>query len=281
MRRQTDAEVERILELTAMGWSNKTFRVIGCTEHLDGSLSVILREEQSADWADLAAGEYNTPSAVTVPTNAVPRPDVPSGFAISVLTGQLQFSWTPGEHRVTGGRFQIFDSSGSAISSNDFSLLLDDAKPGVSVARADVSTRFYWLRDLAPDSAGSFGGFCPASFGLAGVPGATATNSLRILSANGTYKVSGGPNITTDAGAVSVTAAGGTPASYSYAWSQSSGSVMSVLGVNSSKPRFTSSGFANPESRVGYWRCAVSDATNSVSSPVINVEFLRDNEHGA
>lgn len=89
----------------AFGFVLKTFRVVTCTELLDGSIQVVLREEQSADWADLAAVDYNVPSTVTVPTNVSSNPFGRTVFTTSEAVPDPEFIYPPG---------------GSSISSLDF-----------------------------------------------------------------------------------------------------------------------------------------------------------------
>lgn len=49
------------------GWSTKTFRCVGFESNPDGSVDATFAEEQSTDWIDLSAGEYNAASIAGLP----------------------------------------------------------------------------------------------------------------------------------------------------------------------------------------------------------------------
>lgn len=50
-----------------LGWSAKTFRVVGIDVNPDGSMDCVFTEEQSTDWTDMTSGEYNNESKQPLP----------------------------------------------------------------------------------------------------------------------------------------------------------------------------------------------------------------------
>lgn len=63
-----------------LGWSSKTFRAVGIDMNPDGSMDCVFAEEQSGDWTDLDAADYNAPSDSPLPT--------PNATTITAFRGQ-------------------------------------------------------------------------------------------------------------------------------------------------------------------------------------------------
>lgn len=76
-----------------LGWSSKTFRVAASTPNPDGSIELALLEEQSTDWADLVAADYDAPSTSTLPTTNPTAPSAPQNFTVTPEYGYLQFAF--------------------------------------------------------------------------------------------------------------------------------------------------------------------------------------------
>lgn len=77
-----------------LGWETKTFRVVGIDMNPDGSMDCVFSEEQSTDWTDLAAGDYNAPSTAPLPAVNDPVYVVAPGAlqmmtSVSCLTAQV------------------------------------------------------------------------------------------------------------------------------------------------------------------------------------------------
>lgn len=66
-----------------LGWSSKTFRVVGIDINPDGSMDCVFTEEQSTDWTDMEASEYDAPSVAELP-------EVNGPFLPTVYTSQME-----------------------------------------------------------------------------------------------------------------------------------------------------------------------------------------------
>lgn len=78
-----------------LGWSSKTFRAVGIDMNPDGSMDCVFAEEQSGDWTDLDAADYNAPSDSPLPPANATQPTEPTSFsATPQINGTLLFEWT-------------------------------------------------------------------------------------------------------------------------------------------------------------------------------------------
>lgn len=104
-----------IIVFDHLGWSSKTFRVVGVDLNPDGSMDCVFSEEQSADWTDMTSGEYNGPSTATLPPTNDPVYLVPPGAlqlttVVSCLTAQV-FSGAGAIHASELARIDINPAS--------------------------------------------------------------------------------------------------------------------------------------------------------------------------
>jgi len=76
-----------------LGWSSKTFRIAASTPNPDGSIELALLEEQSTDWADLVAADYDAPSTSSLPATNPTAPSAPQNFTVTPEYGYLQFAF--------------------------------------------------------------------------------------------------------------------------------------------------------------------------------------------
>jgi hypothetical protein len=75
-----------------LGWASKTFRCVGIELNVDGSVDGTFAEEQSGDWTDLAASDYNGPSTVALPAINVTTPSELTSFtAVPQINGTILF----------------------------------------------------------------------------------------------------------------------------------------------------------------------------------------------
>jgi hypothetical protein len=145
-----------------LGWVSKIMRIRSMDLLPDGSVNVGLVEEQSADWDDLLAAEYNAPSSSTVPGT---NPTVPSEAILSVtnsVNGTIRFLIADPVVRPLGTRFQIIRSS---ISSNASvgTIIYDGLTQNVDLPAAP-GTFFYYSRAYANSY---FSPYSPNTIGLA------------------------------------------------------------------------------------------------------------------
>lgn len=157
-----------------LGWSSKTFRCTGMDLHADGSMDGVFLEEQSGDWTDLDAAEYNTQSTTPLPGSNVTRPSEPQGFsAVSQVNGTILFSWTRPVIQPLGTRFQIIRSTAFNDPSVGTVIWDGDASPVPLVV--PTSRHWYYVRATA-NSLNS--PYQPNTLGLLGEPGFEADNTF-------------------------------------------------------------------------------------------------------
>jgi hypothetical protein len=133
------------VNFSAFGWSLKTFRVIAATDNMDGSLSVTLKEEQSTDWTDMVAGDYNTPSTAVVPVNVPPIP------VISDLTARgsdevISFDWNVSSneyHEIT--KYRMMEGSSKFPYSAAVPVWEGVGAKMAAVSRVSDLAGYFWL----------------------------------------------------------------------------------------------------------------------------------------
>lgn len=97
-----------------LGWVSKLMRIRTMSLNPDGSVDIGLVEEQSADWTDLAAGEYNAPSSSTIPAT---NPTTPTEAILSitnVVAGTIRFSMATPTVKPIGTQYRIIRSTVSS-----------------------------------------------------------------------------------------------------------------------------------------------------------------------
>lgn len=151
---------------TAFGFLLKAFRVVTCTELMDGSIQVVLREEQSTDRTDLIAGDYNTPSSFAVPVNTEPVPTI-SGFGAAPLDAAIGFNWNVSSniyHYTT--KYRILEYSSKFPYDNASPIWEGVGAKNVTLTRSSDRAGFFWL-DARVNSTRTF---TPDTFGLLSAP---------------------------------------------------------------------------------------------------------------
>lgn len=94
-----------------LGWASKIMRIRSMDLLPDGSVNVGFVEEQSADWTDLASGEYNAPSSSTVPGT---NPTSPSEATLSIanaVNGTIRFVMSTPIVKPIGTQYRIIRTS--------------------------------------------------------------------------------------------------------------------------------------------------------------------------
>jgi hypothetical protein len=154
------------LNFEELGWVSKLHRIRSMDLNSNGAVTIAVAEEQEADWADLAASEYNAPSISQLPATNPTTPTQPQGLTIvENVNGTLTFKITPPAVIPRLTEYQIFRFVGSAYSSSNTVIY-----QGV-VLNADVLTpnslHYYAVRAVSNSYAGPL---YPNSFGTAALP---------------------------------------------------------------------------------------------------------------
>jgi hypothetical protein len=149
-----------------LGWVSKLHRIRSMDLNSNGSVYVAIAEEQEADWADLAASEYNSPSVSQLPATNPTTPTQPQGLTIvENVNGTLTFKITPPAVIPRNTEYQILRFVGSAYSSAATVIWQGDALN--TDVLAPNSLHYYAVRGVS----NSFNGPpYPNSFGIAALP---------------------------------------------------------------------------------------------------------------
>lgn len=160
------------------GWSSKTFRVLSMDNAPDGSVDVALVEDGSAGYTDLAEGEYTVPTTAPTIDPGATFPTVAGTLVATPGAGRIDFAWDEGEGALDGQTYRVLESVNSYDPSSA-SEVWRGLGFNATVAKTDVTTRFYWVQGQV----GSYYGlYSPSSWGLP-----AAANSLSADGTPGTY----------------------------------------------------------------------------------------------
>jgi hypothetical protein len=158
-----------------LGWSSKTFRAVGIDMNPDGSMDCVFAEEQSGDWTDLDAADYNTNSTSPLPAPNVTAPTEPTSFsATPQINGTILFDWGRPIVRPLGTEFQIIRSTNSANAAVGTIVWQGTANPVPLVM--PVSAHWYWVRSVANSQ---FSPYTPNTFGTLAIPRLEADQTLQ------------------------------------------------------------------------------------------------------
>jgi hypothetical protein len=133
-----------------LGWSGKTFTVASCVPQPDGSVAVVLQEEQDSDWTDLLSAEYGSPSIGTPPTTNPTTPSALPLFNITELLGTMQFDLGEPVIRPYGTRYQILRSVATLAvpTSTDVTTVIWEGIANRVVLPGDMRS-YYWYHGRA------------------------------------------------------------------------------------------------------------------------------------
>lgn len=258
-----------------LGWAAKVFRVTASTINMDGSLSVVLREEQAADWADLLASEYNVRSDIALPTLTATAPTVPVGFGLTAIGNQITFAWSPSSVAPEGVQYQILQYPGSLSDAASKALIWEGAALSKLIAFSASSP--YWFQGRARVGS-NYSAYTPNTFGVKGSPAYAAPSS------SGTWDFSASPSALSvtlySSAGVSGYASGivvNTAATPVFSWTNPGSVSVTIAYPGSSSTYFSVLGLALYEDRVGTFYCNVADGAH-VSSKGVVVEFYHDKD---
>lgn len=148
----------------SIGWASKTFRVTAVDMNVDASLDVVLLEEQSSDWTDLASGDYGTPSTMALPAINPTIPSEPRNLAAYGLAGSILFDWDDSIIRPVGTRYRVF----MGTSNYPIGTQIWDGDVTKAVINCDsVFPRYFFVQAYAGDQDGPF---APSTYGIGATP---------------------------------------------------------------------------------------------------------------
>lgn len=176
-----------------LGWASKTFRAVGIDMNPDGSMDCVFAEEQSGDWTDLDATDYNSLSDSLLPAPNATLPTEPTSFtATPQVNGTILFSWGRPIVQPAGTEFQIIRSTNSANAAVGTVMWRGVANPVPLVM--PTSRHWYYIQAVANSA---FSPYQPNTFGLLGEPLGEADNTdfrtliadpeVRLSSINGRF----------------------------------------------------------------------------------------------
>lgn len=245
-------------------WSNKTFRVAGCTTNPDGSFDVSLSEEQASDWNDLATAEYNNPSAAVIPTTKGTTPSTPGGFAIEVVNGTISFDWSAPAVLPRNTHYRIMTYTGSLSAVNSKQVLWQGDATHAVIQTTNNSPFYAQVQAYAGSD---FSPYNPNTFGLQVIPNysnipAPASSWVAYLSGT-----AGKAGTTTPLSAGPLTAVVVSPTAPVYSWTLTSSPTGSItLAPSAGVPSVSFIGSMAPGvSYAGLANCHIVDGTNVAS----------------
>lgn len=145
-----------------LGWSSKTFRAVSLSLRADGAVDAVFAEEQSGDWTDLVAGDYNTQSITALPAQNATTPSEPTSLsAVEQINGTILFTLGTPIIRPMGSQYQIIRSTNSADAS--VGTVVYQGNDNVVQLVMPTSRHWYYSRS-AVNSLVS--GYQPNTFGL-------------------------------------------------------------------------------------------------------------------
>ncbi|CAB4165426.1 hypothetical protein UFOVP820_46 [uncultured Caudovirales phage] len=269
------------LDWAEVGYNDKTMRLVSYTLNPDGTVDVILAEEQSTDWTDMASGEYNSISIATF-TTTTPKPDAPAALNVSGDYNAIQVNWTlvtsstplPNQSaELWEGNSQYLDAS--------YSLVWEGS--GQSVTRPKDTASYYYYRVRHKIPGGYYSDYVPSTGGTVG--NALANPSGGAFAITGiTGSVSALPNSTpSQKWYLKLNVANPANASsVGYRWEVFSSDVSSATkpwsatNITSQMATFQMGGLVNGDTYTIYVRGFASDTTPSSKSIDTAIEFTRD-----
>jgi hypothetical protein len=157
-----------------LGWSSKTFRCVGNDIHEDGSFDSVFMEEQSGDWTDMDAADYNNESTATLPAQNATTPSEPTSLSLRTnINGTILFSWTPPVVNPLGTEVQIIMATNCNNAAVGTTIWQGAYRPVALVV--PTSPHWYWARAITPQ--GEVSAYSPNTFGILGFPRAEADNT--------------------------------------------------------------------------------------------------------
>jgi hypothetical protein len=261
-----------------LGWSSKTFRVMGTTLYTDGSQQVTLSEEQSTDWADLTSSEYNSNAGgavVALPTLSATAPSAPQNFSLTAIGNQLGFSWESPLIAPIGLQYELYAYPGSLSAANSKVLQWAGDALGKSLTFGASSPSWYQIRAVANSMASAYS---PSTYGVIGtttytVPSSSGAWNMTVTPGS-RYKLLDKTSSASIGTGLSTVYNGATPV---FSWTNPNSILkIKIISPGSATCTFASSGTVNNlDYYSGTFYCNVVDGANT-SSKGMTVTIERD-----
>lgn len=158
------------------GWSSKLMRVRAMDMLNEGQVRIAIAEEQAADWTDLAASEYNQPSASGIPEVNPTTPSAPTNLTINAnFNGTLQVEIFRPLIFPQGSYYRLYRT---AVSTNAAAgaVVYEGVTNKINIV-APSSLHYYFAQVIANSY---FGPFYPTTgtAGVVGLPLGWTTNQI-------------------------------------------------------------------------------------------------------
>ena len=260
------------LNFDELGWDTKTFRVVSLSLNPDASVLVALVEEQSTDWTDMAAGEYNAPSGATVPTINPTSPTSPGNISATAIAGTIQVSWEAPAVIPTATEYQLYSAPTTVADPSSRRLEYQGKSLSAVIETSKSETRYWQVRAISNSYVSAFN---PNTYGVAVPTNYVATAPGAGWRATVAPNYAAGYTAGTEAETSEVTVTienGSTPV---FSWTNPGSADIRIEHVGSATTSFVGSGLGNGEQRVGTFWCNIVDGGNnsSLSVEVTVVQF--------
>lgn len=154
------------LDWAEVGYNDKTFRVVSYSLNPDGSVDVLLSEETSADWTDLASGEYNSISIATF-TTTTPVPEAPATLNVTGDYNAIQVNWTlvTSSTPLPNQTSELWEGNSRYLDAS-YSLVWEGSGQSVTRPKDTGSYYYYKVRNKIPG--GYYSDYVPSTGGTQG-----------------------------------------------------------------------------------------------------------------
>ena len=147
------------ITLDDFNWTDKVFMCIGWTlsDSGDGGVNLLLREDDSAAYADLASGDYDQTSLSQNDLDGILQVTAPTNLAATAGRKQIELTWTNPVNmsKITGIEVHASPTSSSSgrvkIGETTATQFVHDGSNPIDPI-GENDTRYYWIRSRAyPD----------------------------------------------------------------------------------------------------------------------------------
>lgn len=128
------------------GWSSKSFRVMAMELDADGNVDVVLVEDGSATYADLAEGDYSVVTTWPTIDPGATLPSVAGTLYATPQPGYIEFKWDLGDEPLSGQTWRLMESVNSYQGSE--AEIWRGLTTQAVIPKADTTTRFYWVQGV-------------------------------------------------------------------------------------------------------------------------------------
>lgn len=254
-----------------LGFSAKSFRVIGKTLREDLGVDLDLIESSAGSYADPATADYIDASGGTADGSV---PDVlapPTNFRASGVPSGIVFQWDLPDPYQVGTVFELYEYTAST-SFGDATKIATTTSNNFTLPRSDTTQRYYWI--IARRNA-FVSTNVPSTDGLPAKAASVAAGLSASVSVGTISHVYSG-SATATSESTTVTATGGTPG-YTYAWTRVSGSTdISADFASAATTTFSVVSMADGATKSAIFRCTVTDSTAATYTIDVSVGFERD-----